>query len=151
MRVYSFILKGLLLVTFAYSASKLPSIMCFSNHERFTFPVRYFSMTKLAMGAAHLPPQYPFSTMTLRAIFGLSFGANAMNIEWSVSWVLTPLIHVKFSTVTVFQHTSIPCIDAMRAVPFFTTFAMPSITGSKCSFDMLANRFVLYLTAMKSP
>ena len=98
-------LKGLLLVTLAYSSAKLPSIMRFSNHERSTFPVRYFSMIKLAMGAAHRPPQYPFSTITARAIFGFSFGANATNIEWSVSWVLAPLIVLKSSIVRLFPDT----------------------------------------------
>ena len=33
------------------------------------------------MGAAHLPPQYPFSIKTAIAIFGSSFGANAIKIE----------------------------------------------------------------------
>ena len=33
-----------------------------------------------------------------------SFGAKAIKIEWSVSWVLTPLIFVKFSQVLIFFH-----------------------------------------------
>ena len=44
------------------------------------------------MGAAHLDPQYPFSINTQIAIFGSSAGAKPINIEWSVSCFLFPLI-----------------------------------------------------------
>ena len=73
--------KGLLLVTLAYSSSRLPLSMRFSSHLRLTSPLRYFSITKLAMGAAQRAPQYPFSTITARAILGLSFGAKAIKTE----------------------------------------------------------------------
>jgi len=41
----------------------------------------YFSIIKLVIGPAHLAPQYPFSTNTAIAIFGLSFGAKATKME----------------------------------------------------------------------
>ena len=85
------------------------------------------------------------------AILGSSFGAKAINIEWSVSWVRIPLIRVKFSIVPVLPQTSIPGICAIRAVPIFTTFAMPSTTGLKCSSEMVVYRLVRYLGSIKVP
>jgi hypothetical protein len=41
------------------------------------------------------------------AIFGLSFGAKATKIEWSVNCVLTPSIFMKFSAVPVLPQISI--------------------------------------------
>ena len=43
--------------------------------------VKYFSTIREPIGAAHVDPHPPFSTYTAIAIFGLYFGANAINIE----------------------------------------------------------------------
>ena len=43
--------------------------------------VIYFSIIRLAMGAAHVEPCPPFSTITAIAILGLFLGAKAKNTE----------------------------------------------------------------------
>jgi len=55
--------------------------MYFSRYFLSIFLFKYFSIIKLAIGAAHLVPQYPFSMKTAIAILGLSFGANPIKIE----------------------------------------------------------------------
>ena len=47
----------------------------------FTQVIKYFSIIRLAIGAAHLLPQYPFSTKTETTIFGSSAGAKAIKVE----------------------------------------------------------------------
>ena len=54
-------------------------------------------MIKLAIGAAHLLPQYPFSIKTDTTIFWFSAGANAINFEWSVNCFFSSSIKMKFS------------------------------------------------------
>ena len=56
--------------------------VCIKTHGHETKPpFKYFSINKLAIGAAHSPPLPTFSTYTARAILGLSIGANAKKPE----------------------------------------------------------------------
>src|SRR3954464_3181510 len=60
-----------------------PSFILFSNSGRVMVSVRYFSIIKVAIGAAHEAPQPPFSTIIPIAIFGFSLGAKPTKREWS--------------------------------------------------------------------
>src|SRR5258708_31208192 len=58
-----------------------PSIILFSISGREIALVRYFSIIKLAIGAAHSAPHPPCSTITAIAILGFSFGAKPTKTE----------------------------------------------------------------------
>src|SRR5690606_41024223 len=66
---------------FLYSPSKLPFTIRVSKCGRLMVSVKYFSAISVDMGAAHLPPQQPFSTMTATTIFGSSTGAIKVKSE----------------------------------------------------------------------
>ena len=66
---------------FSYSSKRLPFKTYASMSFRVIFPFKYFSIISPAILPAQREPQYPFSTITAIAIFGLSLGANAIKIE----------------------------------------------------------------------
>ena len=71
----------------------------------------------MAIGPAHLFPQYPFSTTTAIAIVGFSLGAKATKIEWSFSWYVFPATLILFSAVPVLPQISNPSTFKFQAVP----------------------------------
>ena len=76
----------------AYSAGKLLFNTLVSKSVLVIFFLNYFWIIKLAIGPATVAPKPPFSIITAMAIFGLSLGAKATNIEWSLSFSLLPFI-----------------------------------------------------------
>src|SRR5690554_557488 len=88
----------------------LPIYILFSRSVRVISPFKYFSIIKEAIGPAQVAPKPPFSIKTATTIFGFSFGANARNTEWSLSFTLSPFTVAEFSTVPVFPQILMPGI-----------------------------------------
>src|SRR5882724_7390569 len=92
--------------------------------------VKYFSIRKEPMGAAHVAPKPAFSTTMAIAIFGSSLGAKQTNIELFLSLALLPEIIRYVSAVPVFAQILIPGTFAALAVPVSTTSCIPVATTS---------------------
>ena len=128
---------------------RLAAFILFSSQIRLSeiLPLRYFSIISDTIGAAQVAPNPAFSTTIAIAIFGLSFGANAMKMEW-----LPPC---GFSAVPVLPHTIILSIRAIRAVeplpPPFTAHCIPCIMGAKYCESTLVRMTLVYAVSSGKP
>ena len=107
-----------------------------------TLSLRYFSISRLAIGAAHVAPYPAFSMATAMAILGFSLGAKATNIEWSGILITVPFTMALFSAVPVLAHMVTPSSLAPAAVPLSTTSCMACCTILKVLSGIFSTRCI---------
>ena len=120
----------------------------FSRSGREVSPLKYFSISREAIGAAQVAPKPAFSTYAATAIFGSSIGAKQINTELSAPR--------GFWAVPVLPQMSSPFTSATQAVqpvpgPLLTALHIPLTAFWKWVVSTIVYCLSLYLGSISTP